>query len=279
MRRILRAGTRQQLVAIERAQEIVGGAEIEPLGQAGKLVWIGNKQDRHEAAGLVGAQLRDDAQGVGFAGHAEDHQIDGPVAAGEEFFRLARAHDLAGQRRQYLGDARAGESVLFPQENARRAGIFLPRLFLKERIEPATDIFAMTPFFHHAPQTNERAHAGKKRRVVDRFGEKVIDPRLETAQTVGGFGKRRHHDDRNVGGTRIGLQAPAGLEPVHSRHHHVEQDKIGMLLMRDLERGHAVAGAQYLIVFARELRLEDLHVHINVVNNEYARRHWLCSLG
>ena len=63
----LGAHPRDKLVAVERAQQIIGGAEIEPLGEARQLVGIGDQQDRHEPARFAGAQLGDDAQRVDLA--------------------------------------------------------------------------------------------------------------------------------------------------------------------------------------------------------------------
>jgi hypothetical protein len=39
-----------------------------------------------------------------------------------------------------------------------------------------------------------------------------------------------HQNDRHERQTGVGLDLPAGLDAVHLRHHHIEQDQIGMVL-------------------------------------------------
>ena len=81
-------------------------------------------------------------------------------------------------------------------------------------------------------RTSERTR-GEQRGVVDRLGEEIVGAGLEPAHAVGCFRERGHHHHRNVGGAGIGLEALAGLEAVHARHHHVEQDEIGTLFLGD----------------------------------------------
>ena len=59
-----------------------------------------------------------------------------------------------------------------------------------------------------------------------------------------------------------------------------------MLALRDLDRGDAVIGGQDMEVFARELGLEQLHVDVDVIDNEDSGGHgsgfalisrWGCS--
>jgi hypothetical protein len=38
--------------------------------------------------------------------------------------------------------------------------------------------------------------------------------------------ERRHHDDRDVLDARLGLEPAANFEPVHTGHHHIEQDDV-----------------------------------------------------
>ena len=98
----------------------------------------------------------------------------------------------------------------------------------------AADLVAQPPFLHHPLQPDERAHAGEKSDVGDRLGQEIVGPGFQAAQPVGGVRQRRHHDDRKIGGTRVGLQPAANLKAVHARHHHVEQDYIGQFRRGDL---------------------------------------------
>ena len=53
---------------------------------------------------------------------------------------------------------------------------------------------------------------------------------FEAAQAVGDVGQGGDHDDLDVG-ARVRLEAPAYLEPVHARHHHIEEYDVGQLEM------------------------------------------------
>ena len=85
----LGAHPRQQLVAVDRADQIIVGAEVEPLGQPRQLAVIGHQQDRQVAPALVGAQLRDQPQRIAVGQRqADDRQLD---AVGEQRLRLGAA--------------------------------------------------------------------------------------------------------------------------------------------------------------------------------------------
>jgi PAS domain-containing protein len=77
---------------------------------------------------------------------------------------------------------------------------------------------------------------------VERLGHVVHGPELEPAHDVAGVGFRREEDDRNIAPRRYGLDALAGLEPVHFRHHHVQQDQVGPDLLENLQGLPAVGG-------------------------------------
>ena len=89
----LGAHPRQQLVAVDRADQIVVGAEIEPLGQPRQLAVVGEQQDRQLARCLVRAPLRDQAQRVA-VGHrqAGDDQLDAVVEHVAALRRSCRPH-------------------------------------------------------------------------------------------------------------------------------------------------------------------------------------------
>ena len=85
----LGAHPRQQFVAVDRSDEIVVGAEIEPLGQARQLAGIGDQQDRQLPRRLGGAPLRDEPQRVAVRHRqAGDHELDGRI---EQRLRLGAA--------------------------------------------------------------------------------------------------------------------------------------------------------------------------------------------
>ncbi len=77
-------------------------------------------------------------------------------------------------------------------------------------------------------QARQRADARNQRHVSDRLGEEIVGAGFQAAHTVGRLIERGDHDHGNVMRRRIGLQPPADLEPVHVRHHDVEQDDIAL---------------------------------------------------
>jgi hypothetical protein len=51
---------------------------------------------------------------------------------------------------------------------------------------------------------------------------------------------------------RIGLDSPTGLKPIQSRHHHVEQDDVGLLGLDLRQRLKSVGGRAHGVAFGRE---------------------------
>ena len=230
----LGAGARQQLVAVDRPDQIVVGAEIEPFGEARQFALGGDQQDRQlaeQARSPRSCATRRSAS-PSRRRQAEDDQLDLGVEAAPGPRRCCR--------RDASRDARSPASPPSWRRRTRpprRAGCAPAR---RRRARPpapaaeaAANLFALAPFLHHPPQPHQRAHAGEERDVVDRLGQEIVGAGLEAAQPVGDVRQRRHHDDRNVGGARVGLQPAAYLEPVHARHHHVEQDDVGQLGLGD----------------------------------------------
>ena len=60
-------------------------------------------------------------------------------------------------------------------------------------------------------------------------------------------------------------------EAVHLRHHHVEEDKVGRLLGKPLQRILPVAGRAHREPLARKHRLQALAQHALVVNDQDLR--------
>jgi hypothetical protein len=61
-----------------------------------------------------------------------------------------------------------------------------------------------------------------------------------------------HHRRRLL----LALQALQDLEPVHERHLDVEEDEVGVFLLRDLEPGRPVGREQALVALVLEDHLE-----------------------
>ena len=122
-------------------------------------------------------------------------------------------------------------------------------------------------------QPDEALHPGDQRNVVDRLGEEVVGAGFEPGHPVRRLVEGGDDDDRDMGGARIGLQAPAGLEAVHARHHDVEKDDVALAAGADLDRLRPVHCGDHLEVLGRQARLEELYIGDVVVDDENSRGH------
>ena len=80
-------------------------------------------------------------------------------------------------------------------------------------------------------------------------------------------------------GDGVGLQLPADLEPVHIGHHHVEQDKIALGALADVQRLPAVHRRDHVEILGGQPRLQKLDVGGDIVNHENAGGHLPCTYG
>ena len=113
-----------------------------------------------------------------------------------------------------------------------------------------------------------RAHARQQFVRVKRLGHVVHRPELEPAHDVAGVGFRREEDDGDVTPRRHGLDALAGLEPVHFRHHHVQQDQVGTDLLENLQGLSAIGGDMQQVPIFAQHRRQRLNVGRGVFDNE-----------
>ena len=128
-------------------------------------------------------------------------------------------------------------------------------------------------FVEREAQARERAHAREKSDFVNRLGQEVVGAGLKSRQPVGGLIQRRHHDNRNMRSRRVGLEAAADLEPVHSRHHDVEQNDVAVAVGADLERVRAVAAGQDVEIIGRQASFKQFEIGSDVVDDQNARGH------
>ncbi|MEI9932369.1 MAG: hypothetical protein WDM89_17970 [Rhizomicrobium sp.] len=77
---------------------------------------------------------------------------------------------------------------------------------------------------------------------------------------------------------RIGLDTAADLEPIHARHHHVEENDIGNAIFDLGKRFAAVVRADNLEVFRAQLGFEQLDVRKNVIDDQNTRGHDLSNV-
>ncbi len=102
---------------------------------------------------------------------------------------------------------------------------------------------------------------------------KVVGARLQPAHAVGGLVERGHHDHRQMERFGIALEPAADLEPVHARHHHVQQYEVAFAAFADFQRLLAVGGGDHVEIFRRQPRFEQLEVRNDVVNHQNAGGH------
>ena len=176
-----------------------------------------------------------------------------------------------GDRQQCLGHSGNREFIVIDDHDAGRAGILAN--WSVAAAELAANPLADAQFLHHPLQPHERADAGEQRDIVHRLGQEIVGAGLEAAQAVGGVGKRRDHDDRNIDGSPIGLQLAANLEPVHPRHHDVEKNYVRKLGLGDFQGGGPVIRRQNIEVLARQLCVEQFYVRLDIIDNQYSARH------
>jgi hypothetical protein len=177
-------------------------------------------------------------------------------------------------RGQGVRDLGAGRSAAFGEQDlAGVAGVVFGDGFGRQELELAAGLLAQAPFVHHHLQADERTHAGKQRQFVDRLGEEIVGAGLEAAHAVLGLGQGRHHDDGNVHGPRIRLQALADLEAVHAGHHDVQQDDVGRIGGDRVKRSRAAVGRHDVEVLGRKLGFQQPDVRRDIVDNQDARRH------
>ena len=113
---------------------------------------------------------------------------------------------------------------------------------------------------------------GHQRRLIHGLRQVLVAPGFEAGDDVRGIRLGRHEDDRDEGKRRIRPEPPADLEPVQLGHHHVEQDEIGLCLLRRGERLLAVGRGDDVVPAGGQAHLQDVDVRRRVVHDQDPRR-------
>jgi hypothetical protein len=127
-------------------------------------------------------------------------------------------------------------------------------------------------------QPGEILHPRDERDVVDGLGEEVVGSCLQSLHPVRGLIESGDHDHRDVLRARLRFEPAADLEAVHPRHHHVEQHHVGTLARADMQRLGTAARRAHLKIFSREPRFEQLHIGIDIDDDENACGHGLATV-
>ena len=271
----LGAGARQQLVLVDRPQQIVVDADLEPAQQPRIVVGVGDREDRHLPRALQRARLAAQPQAVEiFEAERDDQQV--VIAFGGVEQRLRRIGlDVDGvlgaqHRRQPLVGRRP---VVDQQDAAALAGVGDRAALRRLHADLERGDGAHAQLVGHHLQPRQRAHARDQHDVGHRLGQEIVGAGVEPAHAVGGAVERGDHHDGNEMGRRIGLQPAADLETVHVGHHDVEQDDVAFGARADLERLGAVGGGQHVEIFGRQPGFQQLDVGGNVVDDQDTRGH------
>ncbi len=265
---------RAQLVAIERPQQVVVGAEVEGAQYQVALAVIGQQQQRHLPRLHAGAEGGRKAQRLALRqGQADQDQVAGAVRQGlprrVPGARVVERHAVERQGRRDRRDLgiplvqQKGAAAVQPRERARR----------RFQTEAPCSLGAEPPGIEHLLGAQQGAQPREQRHVVDRLGQEVVGTAFQAAHAIVRIGQRGHHHDGDMLGLLQGLEPPAGLEAVHVRHHDVEQDDVRCLGAGERDRLLAAACQRHLVVFAPELGFEQLPVREHVVHDEDMTRH------
>ncbi len=134
-------------------------------------------------------------------------------------------------------------------------------------------LFAFAQFIDHDLQARQATHPRHQDQVIIWLAEEIVRSGLEATDTVFTAIKSRHQNHRNMTGCRIVFQTPASLEPVHHRHHNIQQDKIGLFGAGNLDSGRPVATGRHVKIFDCQLGFEQADIGIDIIDNENTRTH------
>ena len=90
--------------------------------------------------------------------------------------------------------------------------------------------------------------------MVHRLGQILVTTRLQTRDHVLRISLGGDEDDRHERQRGVGLEPPAHLDPVDTRHHDVQQNEVGVLPAGEGQRLLAVAGRQNLVALGGQAR-------------------------
>ena len=272
----LRSQPGLEFLRLDRPRHIVVDAQLEPPCHHFLLVGLGHKDDGCEARKVHRTQVRAQAQRVKLreAGGDDDRIIGRVDSLEETLLGIGNTIDLARFGQNFLQTCRR-RVTLIDQQEGNGTSVFLGGATVQQLFD--ADVTrgrsAQAQFVGQALEAHEA-----QLQVIDRLCQKIIGANFQTTHAVGRLVERSHHDNGNMRGLRVGLQAAADLKTVDARHHDVEQDHVDTLRFADCQRIHSVGGRQHLEILRQQARLEEAHIGRNVINDENACGHWFpCS--
>ena len=111
--------------------------------------------------------------------------------------------------------------------------------------------------------------------TVDGLGDEVDRTGLQTGALRRLVTQRREEDNRNGLAERATVETAADLQPIHPRHHHIEQHQINRAAREHQQRGFARRGNAYIILVGEDVD-EQVEDRLRVIHHQNARsRHRL----
>ena len=223
---------------------------------------------------LIGAQLRCEPQAIKRPRRRVDnHEVDGSPGGHQGLFRIAFHNRavLSGQ----LGRDPMGLPLMVVDDQNTSTRAPQARRRPSDHPHAPSGSLAVPKLVDHHLKPGQAANPREQHHVIDGFGQKFISPGLEPGNPIRSTVQRRHQHYRNVPGLGVVLQPSAHLEPVHPRHHDVQQDNVGLLRRRHRQGRGPIVSGQNFIVFRAELGLQQPHIRFNVVNHQDTSRHRL----
>ena len=125
----------------------------------------------------------------------------------------------------------------------------------------------------HRLHPQQFAHLGEQFLGREGLGHVTVGPEPETLADLGIAPLGSQHQDARAAQVGVGPQGLADIEPVHARHHHVEQDEIGSLGTHPGQRFLPITGHQHLEALAAQQKLDRDDNVLLVVGNQYFFAH------
>src|SRR5258708_4678481 len=111
--------------------------------------------------------------------------------------------------------------------------------------------------------------------AASRFGHELHNSAIEpSAVRFAQVGGRRHHDDRNIAECRITLEHLEEFEPVHLRHHEIEQDQIRSAFPKSLESLSTILGFNDAPALAGERRRQQSPCPLVILDDKNILSRW-----
>jgi hypothetical protein len=123
--------------------------------------------------------------------------------------------------------------------------------------------FALEPLYREVG-----VHAGQHFLVLEGFGDVIDRAQPQALDLVHGVAQGTHEDDRNLPSIRPFLEKPAGLESVDARHHHIQQDQIGLGVGGSFQRALAILRDQHVVAGLAQQFVQDAEIGRGIVHHQ-----------